>query len=157
MIEEKKVRKTYPQNWHEYTAAQVNEKAKFLELLYSLCSQIEEPMQHMGRPRIPLADRIFATVFKVYSTVSGRRFMSDLAEAKRRGFLSMMPNFVSLTRYIESEEMTDILKQLITESSLPLRAVEFDFAVDSSGFSTGLYQKWVDAKWGSDEVWRETT
>ena len=60
----------------------------------------------------------------------------------------MMPNFVSLTRYLESEEMTTILKQLIIESSKPLKMVEYDFAVDSSGFSTGVFQKWVDAKWG---------
>lgn len=109
-------------------------------------------MQHMGRPRIPLADRLFSTIFKVYSTVSGRRFMSDLAEAKRRGYLSMMPNFVSLTHYIESEEMTAILKELIIESSLPLKAVEFDFAVDSSGFSTGIYRKWEEAKWGKTRM-----
>ena len=146
---EKIVKPTYKQEWREYRLAQVNEKAKFLELLFALCSQVDEPMQHMGRPRITRADRIFATVFKVYSTMSGRRFMSDLTEAKRRGYLSMMPNFVSMTRYLESEEMTTILKQLIVESSLPLKSIEYDFAVDSSGFSTGVYQKWVDAKWGN--------
>jgi transposase len=144
-------KRTYSQNWPSYTAGQVNEKAKLLELLFALCSQIEEPMQHMGRPRISLADRIFATVFKVYECLSGRRFMSDLAEAKRRGFLSMMPHFNSISRYIESEELTPILKQLIIEASLPLKSVETDFAVDSSGFSTGIYKKWVDAKWGKSE------
>jgi transposase len=139
---------TYSQDWPSYTAAQVNEKAKFLELLYALCSQIEEPTQHMGRPRVPLADRLFSTIFKVYSTLSGRRFMSDLAEAKRRGYVEMMPTYSAISRYIESEELTPILKQLIVESSLPLKAVEFDFAVDSSGFSTGSHNRWVEAKWG---------
>src|SRR5205085_2771415 len=75
-------------------------------------------------------------------------FMSDLMEAKRRGLISMMPNFVSLTRYLESEEMTALLKEMIIESSLPLKMVEYDFAVDSSGFSTGIYKKWVEVKWG---------
>jgi transposase len=144
-------RKTYAQNWPSYTAGQVNEKAKLLELLFALCSQIEEPIQHMGRPRVPIADRIFATVLKVYECLSGRRFMSDLAEAKRRGFLSMMPHFNSISRYIESEELTPILRQLIVEASLPLKSVEVDFAVDSSGFSTGVYRKWVDTKWGKPE------
>jgi hypothetical protein len=32
---------------------------------------IEEPEQSMGRPRLPLADIVFASTFKVYSTVSG--------------------------------------------------------------------------------------
>ncbi|MGB9178170.1 MAG: transposase [Pyrinomonadaceae bacterium] len=146
---EKVVKPTYKQEWREYTLAQVNEKAKFLELLFALCSQIDEPMQHMGRPRITRADRIFACCFKIYSTLSGRRFMSDLMEAKRRGYVSQMPTYSAIYRYLESEELTSILKQLIVESSLPLKSIEYDFAVDSSGFSTGVYQKWVDAKWGN--------
>jgi transposase len=144
-------RKTYSQNWPSYTAGQVNEKAKLLELLFALCSQFEEAPQHMGRPRVPLSDRLFSVVFKVYECLSGRRFMSDLMEAKRRGYLSVMPHFNSISRYIESEELTPILKQLIIESSLPLKSVEVDFAVDSSGFSTGVYRKWVDTKWGKPE------
>jgi transposase len=39
------------------------------------------------------------------------------------------------------------LKQLIEESSLPLQAVESDFAVDSSGFSTCRFVQWVKAKY----------
>jgi transposase len=146
---EKVVKPTYKQEWHEYNLAQVNEKAKFLELLFALCSQVDEPMQHMGRPRITRADRIFACCFKTYSTLSGRRFMSDLQEGKRRGYVSQMPTFSAIYRYLESEELTPILKELIVESSLPLKSIEYDFAVDSSGFSTGVYQKWVDAKWGN--------
>ena len=147
-----KARKTYPQEWREYTASQVNEKSKFLELLYALCSQLEEPIQHMGRPRIPLADRLFSTIYKVYECVSGRRFMSDLAEAKRRGFIEMLPTYSAISRYIESEELTPILRQLIIESSLPLKCVEFDFAVDSSGFCTGQYSKWLTAKYGASKI-----
>src|SRR5215204_2984597 len=50
-----KVRKTYSQNWPTYTKSQVNEKAKLLELLYALCEGVEDPPQHMGRPRVPMA------------------------------------------------------------------------------------------------------
>jgi transposase len=141
---------TYKQEWHAYTLAQKNEKAKFLELLYELCRNIEEPLQHMGRPRVPLADRIFAAAFKVYSTVSGRRFTSDLMEAKRRGYVSTTPDYSSVSRFLESKELTSVLKQLIIESSLPLKTVEMDFAVDSSGFSTGLYRRWVETKWNKE-------
>jgi transposase len=148
-VPEQEPKKTYKQDWPAYTLAQVNEKAKFLELLFALCEGMEDAPQHMGRPRIGLADRIFATVFKVYECRSGRRFMSDLREAKQRGYLSQMPHFNSISRYIESKELTPILKRLIVESSLPLKEVEWDFAVDASGFSTGVYQKWDEAKWGS--------
>lgn len=146
---EKIKKPTYKQEWHAYNLAQTNEKAKFQELLYELCRNLEEPLQHMGRPRVPVADRIFAATFKTYSLLSGRRFTSDLQEATRRGYVERMPTYSAIYRYLESEELTPYLRQLIIESSLPLKSIEYDFAVDSSGFSTGVYQKWVDAKWGN--------
>ena len=82
-------RKTYPQNWRAYNAAQTHEKAKFQELLSELCTDIKEPVRSRnGRPRLPLDDAIFCACFKVYSTVSGRRFMTDLREAQAKGFIA---------------------------------------------------------------------
>jgi transposase len=147
MMESVKVRKTYSQEWSAYNQAQTNEKSKFQELLFELCRNIEEPMQHMGRPRVPLADRLFACCFKVYSMMSGRRFTSDLQEAKRRGYLSQMPHYNSIFRYLEGEDLTAILKHLIAESSLPLKAIESDFAVDSSGFATAKTVSWMHQKY----------
>jgi predicted nucleic acid-binding Zn finger protein len=80
-------RKTYPQMWPEYNKAQVNEKRHFQELLRDLCSGVVEPVQTgKGQRAIPRCDAIFSAVFKVYSTVSGRRFMTDLTEAHAKGF-----------------------------------------------------------------------
>jgi transposase len=153
MMENINPRPTYSQEWTAYNQAQTNEKAQFLSLLYSLCQNIEDlPRKGVaGRNRLPLSEMIFCAVFKVFSLVSGRRFISDLQEANRRGYISKTPHFNSIFNYLELEEMTDILKQMIVTSSLPLKSVEHDFAVDSSGFSTGLYRKWVDTKWGKPE------
>ena len=96
----KVTRKTYTQNWPAYNAAQTEEKSRLQALLYELCRNLPEPEQHRGRPRLSLADIIFASTFKIYSTVSGRRFQSDLQEAKRRGFLSKMPAYNSVFRYL---------------------------------------------------------
>ena len=148
-------RKTYKQNWPAYNASQVNEKARFLELLFGLCSVIGEPPQFKGRPRILLADRIFACAFKVYSTISGRRFNSDLMEAKRRGYISTAPTYSAIYRYLESKELTPVLRRLITESALPLKAIEQDFSVDSSGFSTCNYVRWYGMKYGNTEDWHD--
>src|SRR4029079_19396231 len=41
-----------------------------------------------------------------------------------------------------------ILKALIEESASPLKAVESNFAVDSSGFSTCTFVRWDDEKYG---------
>ncbi len=140
---------TYRQEWPAYNKAQTNEKAKVQELLYELTKDIEDLPRKpgAGRSRLPLRDMIFCAVFKVYSLVSGRRFVSDLREAFRRGYLSRTPHFNSIFNYLELEEMTDYLSGLITRSSVPLKTLEQDFAVDSSGFSTGIATRWFNAKY----------
>jgi len=149
------VKKTYKQEWPAYNAAQTNEKAHFLTFLYELCSGIEEPIQTFGRPRLPLADIIFSAAFKTYSTVSGRRFVSDLRDAKTKGYLSKMPSYNSIFDYLKMESLTPHLKQLIADSSLPLKSIEKDFAIDSSGFSTTRFVRWFDVKYGGDENWHD--
>jgi transposase len=104
----------------------------------------------MGRKRIPLSERLFAAVFKVYSTVSGRRFMTDLNDAAEKGYLSKVPHFNSIFNTLDDADLTPLLQRLITVSSLPLRALEESFAVDSSGFATSTYVRWFDAKHGGD-------
>jgi hypothetical protein len=49
---------------------------------------------------------------------------------------------------LELESMTPYLLQLISESSMPLKAIESDFAADSCGFATGQFSRWFDAKYG---------
>lgn len=150
-----KPRKTYSQNWQAYNKAQMNEKWRFIELLYELCKGIDDiPRKDgAGRNRIPLSDMVFAVVFKTYAGVSGRRFSSDLQEAKRRGFITQAPHFNSLYNYLETEDMFYILKGLIRESASPLKAVEMDFAVDSSGFAKGQSKiGWQTAKYEGQTI-----
>ena len=141
------VKKTYRQEWTAYNRAQTHEKERFLSLLNELCKGVEEPIQSFGRPRIPLADVIFASTFKVYSTFSGRRFSSDLRDAHGKGYLTRAPHYTSISRYLENPTLTPFLKQLIEISSLPLQTVESDFAVDSSGFTTCRFVQWTKAKY----------
>jgi len=145
-------RKTYSQDWPSYNKAQTNEKEQFQKLLHELCNGIGEPSQNIGRPRIPLDDMIFSAAFKVYSTVSARRFMCDLHDSLTKGYISRVPCYNTIFKYFESELLTPHLQLLIEESALPLQAIERDFAIDSSGFSTGVYQKWADAKWGNVRI-----
>jgi hypothetical protein len=142
----------YRQQWPAYNAAQVNEKEKFQLLLRELCSGIEEPIQTFGRPRLPLADMIFSAAFKVYSTFSGRRFMSDLREAHLKGHISQLPRYGSLFHYFELEMLTPYLQLLIEESSRPLSMVEERFAVDSSGLGTRRYVRWLHARYAKPQM-----
>jgi transposase len=150
-------RVTYAQDWPAYNKAQTEEKATFLRLLADLCATIEEPPPSgKGRPRLPLRDMLFCAAYKVYSTVSGRRFMSDLADAHARGYVSRVPHFNSIFNTFENEDVTEVLERLITASSLPLAAVEHDFAADSTGLTTTRFVRWYDAKYGEEmahHVW----
>jgi transposase len=147
-------RKTYPQKWTEYNKAQTNEKDLFQAMLAGLCEGIETPEQTgKGQRRLPMSDVIFASVFKVYSTVSGRRFMSDLRESKERGYVDNAPHYNSIFNYLENPELKPILTRLIELSALPLQTVETDFAIDSTGFSTARFDRWYSHKYGH-ETWQ---
>jgi transposase len=150
-------RKTYKQDWPNYEAAQVNEQDEFMPLLRDLCCQIqEEPRPLRGRPPLPLADVVFRVCLKVYTTLSVRRFMSDLRGAHEKGYLSQLPHHNSVSRYLESETLTPILTAMIVQSSLPLKELETEFAVDSSGFSSCRHDRWYDERYGrmrSENSW----
>jgi hypothetical protein len=136
--------------WTNYNAAQSEEKHRFVELLADLCNTVPQPPRPpgAGRPRLPLSDMLFASAYKVYVGFSSRRFTSDLRDAYTNGLIDSKPHFNSVSNYLSSPELTDILKYLVAASSLPLKAVESDFAVDSSGFSTSRFVRWYSKKHG---------
>ncbi|HEX8071766.1 MAG TPA: transposase [Pyrinomonadaceae bacterium] len=154
---ERKPRPTYPQQWAQYNLSQTREKAYFFNLLYELCTLVAEPVKpkSRGRPPAPISDLIFAACTKVYNCASGRRNQTDLNEALTRGFLSRTVRYNTVFKYLELECLTPYIQQLIAESSLPLKSVEVDFAVDSSGFSTCQYVRWFDVKHGGTEDWHD--
>ena len=140
---------TYKQDWPAYDRAQAREKDRIQELLFDLCRDLEEP-ENTARGRRPhtVKDSVFSMVFKVYSTVSARRFSCDLSEAHKRGYLSAEVPGIKVCKFMENAELTPILKVLIAKSAAPLKSVETDFAVDSSGFSSCRFEKWFDQKYG---------
>ena len=138
-------------NWTAYNASQVEEKRRFAELLADLCAGVPQPEQATGRPRLPLADMIFAAVYKTYVGFSARRFTTDLRDAYADGLIDSTPHFNSVNRYMAKHQLTEPLKELVAVSSLPLKAVETDFVVDASGFSTSRYVRWIDKRYGKQK------
>jgi transposase len=141
-------KKKYTQVWPAYNEAQISEKRRFRVLLADLCRGVPELPFKGGRPRVPIADVLFACTYKIYSTFSSRRFGTDLAEAHEMGFMSrsMHPNKINC--YMENPELFPIFKRLIGLSSLPLRSVETAFSPDSTGFSSSRFVRWYDEKYG---------
>ena len=132
-IETRALRLTYKQDWPNYNAAQENEADHFVVLLRELCDTAEQPEYNFGRPCLPLSDMLFAMSVKVYSTMSGRRAMSDIRSAEAQGLLDKMPSVASCWRYMEKPEMTALLEQLIERSALPLASLETHFSPDFVG------------------------
>jgi hypothetical protein len=149
------VTETLKWSWTTYNAAQVEEKHRFAALLSELCRGVPQPEQVAGRPRLPLGDMVFATVYKTYCGFSSRRFSTDLRGAHSNGLIRHTPHFNSVSRYLSDPQLTEILKNLVTVSSLPLKAIETDFAVDSSGFSTSRFVRWYNKKYGRETDNRE--
>ena len=128
------VKLTCTQNWPAYNAAQSEEKTRFGVLLADLCKGIPQPIHEgKGRPALPLADMLFASVYKVYTGFSSRRFTSDLRDAHTDGLVASTPHFNSVTNYLADPSITPILKHLVMVSSLPLKAVETELGLTNCG------------------------
>lgn len=148
-------RMTYSQNWPQYDKSQIEEKSRFMTLLSDLVQEVEEPQYAFGRPKTSIRDLLFASGLKVYTQFSLRRFISDLGTAKEKGFVIHTPCFASVGHFMEREDITPVLKRLITLSALPLKEVETNFAIDSSGFRTTNFTDYCREKHriAKEHVW----
>jgi len=138
-----RVRASYPQDWVAYNQAQTQEKLLFIELLYELTSQIPQPKyKGNGRPPTNLGEMVFTCCLKTYLDFSSRRSESDIQLVKQLGYIAHAPHFNTLLKYLNKPIMKKVLMKLIEMSSLPLKEVEEDFAMDASGFSTIMTSNW---------------
>ncbi|HEY2412101.1 MAG TPA: transposase [Pirellulaceae bacterium] len=154
-VTEAVTRPSYPQNWPAYNAAQTNEKDKFQILLRDLCQRLpQSPAAHTGRKPFPIQDAIFAACFKVYSTISARRFACDLRDAHAKGFIGRVPSVPMVFKIFESPHIFGILQSLVVQAATPLRALEANFACDSSGFASSRFDRWYDHKFGDHRIKR---
>ena len=144
-------KKVYKQDWPKYNAAQAGEKRRFRVLLHDLCRRLPVRERAGGwlgpKPHLP-ADAVFTMAYKVYCGLSARRFSTDLLEAHEMGFVSKPIPGMKATTFAEDPYYTPILKELVGYSARPLRSLERDFAIDSSGFGSTKYEKWYDHKYG---------
>lgn len=154
----KTMRVTYPQNWTAYNQAQTQETEFFMELLHDLTEGIYKPYG-FGRPTLPLGEAVFCSALKVYSTLSSRRTVANYKNAAEKGYITIRPHFNAVSKLLNKQWLTPVLLNLIEASSLPLKAVENSFSVDSSGFSTCRYARWFDFKYGKEvdkRIWLKT-
>ena len=142
-------------SWHNYNKSQTKEKALFVNILFDLCNLIEE-REHKGVGRKPtrIQNVIFSIVLKQYLNISSRRIQSDLRLFKEAGFIDQEIPFNTLLDNLEKQDLKHILKELIEISALPLKQIELDFAIDSTGFGTTRYETYFDFKHKKTAKWR---
>jgi len=151
----KEVRVTYAQDWSAYNKAPMQEGQLFMKLLAELCGNIKQPAYKFGRPNLSMADMVFASALKVYTTFSLRRFVSNMKVANEKGYIDKVCSYSTVNNYMRKPEMTELLQELVRMSSLPLASVEKTFAVDSSGFSTCRFARYYSYKHQRDLRYRK--
>jgi len=158
VADKKPKRPTYKQVWPAYNRAQTTEKHRLQELLFDLLRGIdgpERPANKSGpKPHI-YRDCIFTMCLKVYLRFPNRRSGCDLVDAYARGHLSRPIPAMKVVSFFNNANLIPILKNLIIQSSLPLKTVETVFAPDSTGFLTSRFVRWYDEKYGITRSGRE--
>lgn len=144
---------TYSQNWPAYNAAQRGERSRVQLLLKGLCDGIVQPTRTTTRGRKParLGDVVYAAAMKVYGTLSARLSEDEIVKCEERKLIGKAPAYNTLLKYAEQPELEPLLKVLIQEAAMPLRALEKSYAIDSSGFAFNAYSRWFDAKYGTEK------
>jgi len=66
--------------------------------------------------------------------------------AHQMGFISHAPHFNSVIGAMKDADMTQVLLDLVDQTSAPLRVFERTFAADSSGFGNSRFDRWIDIK-----------
>ncbi len=145
-------KKVYAQDWEAYNQAQTQEKILFMELLNELASNIPpQKYKGNGRPPTNMGEMIFSICLKTYLDFSSRRTESDIRMAQQLGYIEHVPHFNTILKYLNNPALEQVFKELITVSALPLKQVEENFAVDASGFSTSMFQRWFNIRTGNTQ------
>lgn len=153
-IQQKDIKKEKRFNWSKYNHSQTREKTIFIKILEELCSTTNEPPRSKGRKPTKIRDVVFAIVMKEYLGLSSRRLQGDLRLFKENNYIESEIPFTTLLGQIERIELTQVLTELIEISSLPLKQIESDFAIDSTGFSTSRYETFFNMKHKGVGKWR---
>jgi transposase len=146
-----KDRATYPQDWPAYNKAKTSEKYLFLELARELLNEVypeEKREKRVGRPKLSFKEMLFCAMVREYCGFSSRKTVSELKLAKDAHMITRVPHFNSICNFLQDRTLYPEIQKLIVVSALPLKAVEYHVAIDSTGFSASSYQSWMEAKYG---------
>ena len=104
---------------------------------------------------MPIHESLFCSIQKVYSQLSSRRASGIFQNDVDKGNIEHAPHFNAPSNLLKNPNTTPILQKLVELTASPLRELETDFAVDSTGFRTSTSSMYNDAKHGlkKSHIW----
>ena len=145
---------TYQRDWKAYNQGQYNEYTYFNAYVSSLAATVEEPPREKkaGRKPIPFRDLLTCAIILSYRGLSGRRAQGVIQELYDNGYIDTAPSPTVIWRFMDYENLSEILRVLIQISATPAIAAETRLAIDASGFRTTSYSDWFGEKHGYEKV-----
>jgi len=156
VVTEQKLRIRYPRDWRATNAALVDLHRIAPALLADLVGGIplREGPRGRGRPRSEARDVAHGALIKTFEERTARESVEAMERHKARGLWGErgMLHYNTLLRELQNPALTPVFQQLVTASARPLVAIERNFAVDSTGFSTSVYDSWFGHKHGGHKT-----
>lgn len=137
-------------DWSVYRRGRREEKSLVWQLGSELCSMIpSRPYAGTGRRPLRRGDVLFAGLVRGYETIAMDRCESDLKFAQRDGLIQDCAHYNTVYNVLGTPTAHEDLRRILAMSVEPYRAIEHDFAFDSSGLHRAFYVRWVDHKHGA--------
>lgn len=98
----------------------------------------------VGRPTLPLGDRVFVMVHRAQLERSLRKYHVHGRRLASEGKVAFAPVKTSMVKYLASDATTALLREAHLEVVAPYTLMERDFIVDATGFSPQAISNWCD-------------
>ena len=115
-----------------------------LEDLGKVLNERHPPRMGVGRPTLPVGDRVFAIVHRLQTERSLRKYQPHVRRLEAEGKLLFGPGKTSLVKYLGETRTTEHLHEAFLEVGNPYTLMERDFIVDATGFSPRHVSNWND-------------
>lgn len=133
-------------DWALYDRAATHEARDVLDLVVDATTVLGErvprwaeiPPDHVGRRPVITLDRLRGLLWQTYRGVANRPGASELGLLGRELELGQDYSYSTLARSYHDPEVLLALKSLLWLTNEPVMGEERGFAIDGSGFSTGV-------------------
>ncbi len=137
-------------NEKTYTISLIREKELFLHVMNDLVESIDlREIKKRGRPS-HLKDLLKACIMKVYLKSASRQLKTELKYLCDIGIINTVPNFNTINKFLDKQNLQQVLEEMITTSAIPLNQIETHFAIDATGISSYKFNRWLNLRTETD-------